>query len=60
MKRLPLGIQTFSKLILDNHYYVDKTEFISKLANIGSFFFLSRPRRFVTIFYNHALPLKFQ
>jgi hypothetical protein len=25
---------------------VDKTEFISKLANIGSFFFLSRPRRF--------------
>lgn len=46
MKRLPLGIQTFSKLILDNHYYVDKTEFVSKLAGIGSFFFLSRPRRF--------------
>ncbi len=46
MKRLPLGIQTFSKMILDNNYYVDKTEYVSKLANIGSFFFLSRPRRF--------------
>jgi hypothetical protein len=46
MKRLPLGVQTFSKLILDNHYYVDKTEFVYKLANIGTYFFLSRPRRF--------------
>jgi len=46
MKRLPLGIQTFSKLILDNHYYVDKTEFIYKLAQKGTYFFLSRPRRF--------------
>jgi hypothetical protein len=46
MKRLPLGVQTFSKLILDNHYYVDKTEFVHKLANIGTYFFLSRPRRF--------------
>lgn len=46
MKRLPLGIQTFSKLILENHYYVDKTEFVYKLANIGTYFFLSRPRRF--------------
>ena len=46
MKRLPLGIQTFSKLISDSHYYVDKTEFVYKLANIGTYFFLSRPRRF--------------
>ena len=46
MKRLPLGIQTFAKLILEDHYYVDKTEFVYKLANIGTYFFLSRPRRF--------------
>ena len=46
MKRLPLGIQTFSKLILENYYYVDKTEFIYKLSKRGSYFFLSRPRRF--------------
>ncbi|MEM7184347.1 MAG: AAA family ATPase [Spirochaetota bacterium] len=46
MKRLPLGIQTFSKLILDNHYYIDKTPFVKQLADIGTYFFLSRPRRF--------------
>ena len=46
MKRLPLGIQTFSKMILDNHYYVDKTMYIRKMADIGTYFFLSRPRRF--------------
>ena len=46
MKRLPLGIQTFSKLISDSHYYVDKTEFVYKLSKIGTYFFLSRPRRF--------------
>jgi hypothetical protein len=46
MKRLPLGIQTFADMITENHYYVDKTEFIYKMANIGRYFFLSRPRRF--------------
>ncbi|MEM7180420.1 MAG: AAA family ATPase [Spirochaetota bacterium] len=46
MKRLPLGIQTFADMILQEHYYIDKTEFIYKLANIGRYFFLSRPRRF--------------
>jgi hypothetical protein len=46
MKKLPLGIQTFSDMINENHYYVDKTEFVQKLANIGRYFFLSRPRRF--------------
>jgi len=25
MKKLPIGIQTFSELIEDQHYYVDKT-----------------------------------
>ncbi|HMV76325.1 MAG TPA: AAA family ATPase [Leptospiraceae bacterium] len=46
MKKLPLGIQTFSKLAEGSHYYVDKTEYIRKLADIGTYFFLSRPRRF--------------
>ncbi|HMV41969.1 MAG TPA: AAA family ATPase [Leptospiraceae bacterium] len=46
MKRLPLGIQTFSEMIEDNHYYVDKTMFVHKLASVGKYFFLSRPRRF--------------
>ncbi|NOQ35423.1 MAG: AAA family ATPase [Methylococcaceae bacterium] len=46
MKKLPIGLQTFSELINDNHYYVDKTPLISKLAENGKYYFLSRPRRF--------------
>jgi len=48
MKRLPIGIQTFSELVdpRENHVYVDKTEVIYRLAATGKYFFLSRPRRF--------------
>ncbi|MCK4763780.1 MAG: AAA family ATPase [Candidatus Aminicenantes bacterium] len=47
MKKLPLGIQTFSKVIKDNYRYVDKTKEIYHLLESGSqYYFLSRPRRF--------------
>jgi len=47
MKRLPIGIQTFSKIREGNFYYVDKTRFIKQLVESGgSYYFLSRPRRF--------------
>lgn len=46
MKKLPIGIQTFSKIIEDNCYYIDKTKLIAELADKGSYYFLSRPRRF--------------
>lgn len=47
MKNLPIGIQTFSKLREGNFYYVDKTEFVHRLATqSGGYYFLSRPRRF--------------
>lgn len=45
-KKLPIGIQTFSHIRAENHYYVDKTAFALKLANEGKYYFLSRPRRF--------------
>jgi hypothetical protein len=45
MKKLPIGIQTFEKIINENCYYVDKTHFINKLEQ-GGYYFLSRPRRF--------------
>jgi Protein of unknown function (DUF1703)./Predicted AAA-ATPase. len=45
MKKLPIGIQTFGKIINENCYYVDKTPFIKKLEQ-GGYYFLSRPRRF--------------
>ncbi|MEM8524757.1 MAG: AAA family ATPase [Bacteroidota bacterium] len=46
MKRLPIGIQSFEKLIGGDYKYVDKTAVIHKLVVQGSYHFLSRPRRF--------------
>jgi hypothetical protein len=45
-KKLPIGIQTFGKIRGDDYYYVDKTEFAWHLIQGGSYYFLSRPRRF--------------
>ncbi|MEW6368462.1 MAG: AAA family ATPase [Acidobacteriota bacterium] len=47
MKKLPLGISTFSDIVRQGRLYVDKTRWIHKLvAEGGKYFFLSRPRRF--------------
>ncbi len=46
MKKLPIGIQNFEKLRTENYYYVDKTLFVKQLVEGGSYYFLSRPRRF--------------
>ena len=45
-RQLPIGIQTFAKLREEDCYYVDKTPLIAQLAEGGSVYFLSRPRRF--------------
>jgi len=45
-KILALGHQEFSEVIGNNCIYVDKTEIIYNLINQGSYYFLSRPRRF--------------
>jgi len=46
LKKLPVGIQDFCKLIEGNYIYVDKTKYIYDLIENGSYYFLSRPRRF--------------
>jgi hypothetical protein len=46
MKKLPIGIQTFSEIITENYLYVDKTKEITELLQGGKYLFLSRPRRF--------------
>ena len=46
MKKLPIGISDFKKLITNNYIYVDKTKYIYELVNNGGYIFLSRPRRF--------------
>jgi glutaredoxin-related protein len=44
---LPIGIQTFSKIIKGNYIYVDKTSYIEKMIDMGAkAFFLARPRYF--------------
>ena len=46
MKNLPLGIQSLQQLRDKNCIYVDKTQLIHQLVTTGSYYFLSRPRRF--------------
>ena len=43
----PIGIQTFEKIVNGNFTYIDKTEYIYRMAHSGTnYCFLSRPRRF--------------
>ena len=44
--KYPIGIQDFKKIRCENYVYIDKTDFVYKLATEGSYYFLSRPRRF--------------
>ena len=47
LKLYPLGIQTFERIIKEDKLYVDKTEYIYRMTHTsGTYFFLSRPRRF--------------
>jgi len=46
MQKLPIGEQFFTNLRQKNMIYVDKTQLIHEMMNVGSFVFLSRPRRF--------------
>ena len=46
LKRLPVGIQTFSNIIEADMLYIDKTEYILKMLSLSKYIFLSRPRRF--------------
>ena len=47
LKLYPIGIQTFERIIKENKLYIDKTEYIYRMTHTsGTYFFLSRPRRF--------------
>ena len=46
-RRYPIGIQTFSELVNKHYLYIDKTEYVYRMAHGNSkYLFLSRPRRF--------------
>lgn len=42
----PIGVQNFEKLRKEGYLYVDKTAVIHRLVRTGTYYFLSRPRRF--------------
>ena len=47
MKKIPIGVEYFKKIIEENYYYVDKTKFIEDILNDGAQVKLfTRPRRF--------------
>lgn len=46
IQKLPIGIQSFEKIRNGGFLYLDKTALVYKLASTGSYYFLSRPRRF--------------
>ena len=46
MKKLPISIQTFEKIRTEDYLYIDKTKYIYELSQTGTFYLLSRPRRF--------------
>jgi len=45
-KLYPIGIQNFEKIRRDGFFYIDKTALVYSLVKTGSYYFLSRPRRF--------------
>ena len=46
LKQLPVGIQTFEKIVKGDYLYIDKTEYVWKMTRLSNYIFLSRPRRF--------------
>nr|WP_314780200.1 ATP-binding protein [uncultured Treponema sp.] len=46
IRKLPIGLQSFEVMRNEGFVYVDKTEYVVKLAAESRVFFLSRPRRF--------------
>ena len=46
VRKMPIGIQDFQKLRESDCLYVDKTQYLHRLARTSGSYFLGRPRRF--------------
>lgn len=46
IRKFPIGVQTFDKIIEDNYLYIDKTGYIDEIANKYKYVFLNRPLGF--------------
>ena len=45
-RKLPVGIQSFTKIRKEGYLYVDKSDIVWNLVNGVKYNYLSRPRRF--------------
>lgn len=46
MRKYPVGIQTFERIIKEGFIYVDKTDLVWQMSHYATLVFMSRPRRF--------------
>jgi hypothetical protein len=44
--KYPLGIQSFENIRSGGYLYIDKTALVHQMVTGGTYYFLSRPRRF--------------
>ena len=44
--KYPLGIQSFENIRRGGYLYIDKTALVHQMVTGGTYYFLSRPRRF--------------
>lgn len=58
--KYPIGIQNFEDLRRNGYAYVDKTQFVYKLADEGKYYFLNRPCRFGKSLFLSTLEAYFQ
>ena len=59
-KQLPIGVQTFEKIVKENCMYVDKTALVYRMTHEYGYVFLSRPRRFGKSLLTSTLEAYFQ
>ena len=60
MRKYPVGIQTFERIIREGYVYVDKTDLVWRLAHYAPYVFMSRPRRFGKSLLTSTLEAYFQ
>ena len=60
MRKYPVGIQTFERIIREGYVYVDKTDLVWRLAHYAAYVFMSRPRRFGKSLLTSTLEAYFQ
>ncbi len=46
MPKFPYGVSDFHKIVTEGYWYVDRTEYIRAVEEIGSMLLSLRPRRF--------------